>query len=320
MGPALTARFEKDVGMVLVFGSLAVDLLLTATEHPRPGETVLCNSSRLSPGGKGNNQAVAAAIAGANAVIIGRVGVDDFGSFLIDRLLAKGVDTSYVARTDSAPTGCAVVAVDGHGQNIIYVAVGANSTTQALDVPDELLKRADVLVCQMEVPARENWSLLERAKKEQLTTILNLAPARDIDDSGWKAIKQWIDVLILNEEEALHLVGRYSPSLLQAEPSEIAHFLADALNAICIVTLGSAGVCGSDAKTTWREAALEVGVKDTTGAGDTFTGVLAAMLDEGRSIPEALRRATIGASLACRELGAQEGMPDRQQIELYASD
>ena len=304
--------------MIVVFGSLNVDLVLSTPDHPRRGETVLCSSSMLCPGGKGANQAVAAARAGAEVAMVGRVGDDALGAFLIDRLVAAGLDVSRVGRNAGVMTGCASVAVDRHGENVIYVAPGANAAARADDVAAELLAAATTVICQMEVAPGENWRLLARAKRAGTTrTILNLAPARDLDQVGLAAIKDWVDVLVVNRQEATQLAAHAGRDLERSAPGEIVQRMADALDVVCVLTLGGDGACASDGEKVWVVPALPVAVKDTTGAGDAFVGVLAAMLDEGRPLPDALRFASVAASLACRQLGAQESMPERRDIERH---
>src|SRR5262245_28739502 len=149
--------------MIVVFGSLNADLVLSTRAHARPGETVVCSASMLSPGGKGGNQAVAAAQAGAEVVLVGRVGDDALATFLVDALAASGLDASRVLRTPGVMTGCASVAVDRGGESAIYVAPGANACARAEDVDDELLAHATTLVCQMEVPPVESFRLLAHA-------------------------------------------------------------------------------------------------------------------------------------------------------------
>lgn len=302
--------------MIVVFGSLNADLMLVTDEHPRAGETVLCASSALSPGGKGNNQAVAARRAGAEVAMVGCVGADALGAFLLDRLVAEGLDP-WIRRVSDVTTGCASVAVDRHGENIIYVASGANALASADDVTDPLLAQAGTVVCQMEVPPAENWRLLARAKRSGARTILNLAPARDIDQDALGAIEQLVDVLLVNRQEAAQLAAHCGLDLAPAAPAEVARRLAQRLGIVCLLTLGADGACAADRNSVWSVPALPVTVADTTGAGDTFTGVLAAMLDEGREIPDAMRFASVAAALACRGIGAQESMPQRREIERH---
>jgi ribokinase len=302
--------------MIVVFGSLNVDLVLVTTEHPRPGETVLCSASALSPGGKGNNQAVAAKRAGADVAMVGSVGHDVLGDFLIDRLRAEGIDGGRISRTREAMTGCASVAVDRRGENVIYVASGANALARADDVADELLARAATVVCQMEVPPAETFRLLARAKRGGVArTLLNLAPARDLDPAALTAIRDVVDILLVNRQEATQLATCLGLDLAPAETARVAEALARRLDVTCVLTLGAEGACAADRGAVWSVPALSVQVVDTTGAGDTFTGALAAALDAGMELAEGLRFASVAASLACRKLGAQESIPERDEIE-----
>jgi ribokinase len=304
--------------MIVVFGSLNVDLMLVATEHPRPGETVLCNASALSPGGKGNNQATAAKRAGADVAMIGTVGHDVLGDFLIDRLRAEGLDGARINRTHAAMTGCASVAVDRRGENVIYVASGANALARADDVADTLLARAGTVVCQMEVPPAETFRLLARAKRAGTArTLLNLAPAHDLDPAALAAIREAVDILLVNRQEAAQLATCLRLDLAQAGAAGVAQALARRLDVTCVLTLGADGACAADRGAGWSVPALPVAVVDTTGAGDTFTGALAAALDAGKALTDALRFASVAAALACRKLGAQESMPERDEIERH---
>jgi ribokinase len=249
--------------------------------------------------------------------MVGCVGQDAFGTLLREALGTNQVDASGVRTTPDALTGCAVVAVDGAGENVIYVAAGANGAARADDVADERLAQAAVVVCQMEVVPSENWRLLRRARQAGVRTILNLAPARDIDAAALAAIRDCVDCLVVNREEAAQLCAHSRSDLARADPGEVARHLAQALETLCIITLGADGACASDGARLWAVSSLEVEVKDTTGAGDTFTGVLAANLAEGRAIDEALARASAAASLACQAVGAQHSMPRLRDIDLH---
>jgi ribokinase len=301
--------------MIIVFGSLNIDLVLTTKEHPHPGETVLCDSTVFSPGGKGANQAVAAARAGADIALVGRIGDDAFGSIVIESLGASRIDASGVTRTPDVLTGCAVVAVDRKGENVIYVSAGANLRTCAGDLSDDLLLRATCVVCQMEVPPAENWRVLRRAKANGIRTVLNLAPARGIDEDSLAEIKQCVDVLVLNREEAAELCTHLRPDLSRSDARPISRYLSRALETLCVITLGADGACAAEGGSLWMVSSADVQVEDSTGAGDTFTGVLAATLAEGRPVGEALAFASTAASLACRGLGAQQSMPWRPEID-----
>jgi ribokinase len=292
------ARLGKAAAVILVFGSLNVDVLVPMPALPRPGETVLGGDYRLLPGGKGANQALAARRAGADVVMAGAVGPDDFAEIALAPLRAAGVNVAAV-RPVERPTGCALIMVGADGENLIAVASGANQTATSANVPDGLLGPAMTVVCQMEVPAEENWALIRRARAAGARTLLNLAPAAPVPTY----VLSDIDVLIANRGEAATLGG---------EPVDIAPQLRQAL----VVTLGAAGsIAYQSSGEEIALPALTIEPVDTTGAGDTFVGVLAAALDRGLALTEALRRASAAAALACLARGAQSAMPDRAAID-----
>lgn len=284
--------------MILVFGSINIDIVVPAPRLPRPGETVLGGDYALLPGGKGANQALAARRAGATVALTGAVGGDAFAPVALANLRQDGVDLALVAAVER-PTGCALIVVAIDGENLIALAPGANRVTRAAQVPDRLLGPATLLVLQMEVPAEENWALLRRARTAGARTILNLAPAAPIDPK----MLGLIDILVANQGEA---------AALDDDPAAIARRVRQAV----VVTSGAAGsmaylVDGSRIAT----PALAIEPVDTTGAGDTFVGVLAAGVDAGRALAPALRRASAAAGLACLAHGAQSAMPAAAAIQ-----
>ncbi|NBB83218.1 MAG: ribokinase [Alphaproteobacteria bacterium] len=295
--------------MILVFGSLNMDLVLAAAAIPRPGETVIGDGYATLPGGKGNNQAVAAARAGAAVAMAGAVGDDAFGRALIDNLTAEGIDTALVAATDR-PTGIAMITVDPAGENAISVAAGANRAVAAEAVPDRALTPETTVLMQMEVRAEENWALIRRARAAGARTVLNVAPAAPVPAEALADL----DVLVVNQHEAEAVAAERGLDA-GGGPAATAKVLADRTDLICVVTLGGDGAVAATADGVWQVAALPVTPIDTTGAGDTFTGVLAAGLDAGLDLPEALRRASVGAALACRGAGAQAAMPRQADID-----
>lgn len=294
--------------MILVFGSLNMDLIMAVPALPRPGETVLTDSYVTKPGGKGNNQAVAAARAGAAVAMVGCVGEDEFGTRLVENLRRNGIDTSRIAKA-GRPTGVAYICVDGGAENFITVACGANLETTADLVPDSALGAGTTLLMQMEVPPEQNWAVLQRAHDAGARTILNVAPAAPVPRDALEAL----DVLIVNELEAAAVAAELG--LEAAGPEACARFLARETDVVCVVTLGSKGAIAAEGGTLWQVDPMPIEPVDTTGAGDAFTGVLAAALDCGLPLPEALRRASAGAALACLALGAQESLPQADAIE-----
>jgi ribokinase len=284
--------------MILVFGSINVDLVVPVGRLPRPGETVLGGDYSLLPGGKGANQALAARRAGAEVALSGAVGADRFAAIALDPLAAAGVDTSLV-RVADRPTGLAAIMVAEGGENLIAGASGANSRARAADVPDERLGPATLLLVQMEVPPAETAAVIGRTRARGGRVLLNLAPALPVDP----ALVSEIDLLVANAGEA---------AALAAEPAALARRLRQGL----VVTHGAEGAIAFLADgDRLAVPALPIAAVDTTGAGDAFVGVLAAALDHGVPLAIALQRASAAAGLACLERGAQAAMPDRAAID-----
>ncbi|HEV2336498.1 MAG TPA: PfkB family carbohydrate kinase, partial [Stellaceae bacterium] len=236
--------------------------------------------------------------AGAVVKLAGAVGTDSFATLALQTLRRDGVDLSLVRRVDR-PTGCAAIMVGADGENLIAVASGANREATAASIPNRVLGPETIVICQMEVPAAQNWALIRRARAAGARTLLNLAPAAPIDPGMVAAI----DVLIANRGEA---------AALGADAAGLARRLRQAL----IVTSGAAGSTAFLADGGQIDTpALAIEPIDTTGAGDTFVGVLAAALDRRLGLDGALRQAGAAGGLACLARGAQSAMPDRAAIE-----
>ncbi len=295
--------------MIVVFGSINADLIMAVDALPGAGETVLCPSYRVAPGGKGANQAAAAARAGAEVAMFGRVGADGFGDLAVQALTDAGVDTAGVLRAP-VPTGCAAVGVDKAGENQIIVASGANLRARADQVPDAVLGRGTTLVLQLEVPVGEVAAMTARAARAGARIILNAAPAGPAPD----ALLAGADVLVVNGIEAEALCRG------TAGPEAAARTLAETLGVICAVTLGGEGARAFGPEGAWSVDALPIAPVDTTGAGDAFVGVLAAALDRGRRFEESLHRASVGAGLACLAEGAQSALADEAAIDERLAD
>jgi ribokinase len=290
--------------MLLVFGSLNADLVFQVEALPRPGETVLCPGYQLAAGGKGANQAAAAAKAGAVVHLVGHVGGDSFGQFLREVLAAAGVDGAKLA-TSAQSTGIAAIAVDRLAENQIVVASGANLDSHAGQVEDRELAPGMTVLCQNEIRPEATFTLLERAKVRGARTILNLAPAGEVP----ARVLDRLDLLVVNEIEAARAAAA------RGDPAVLARDLALRHGLTCVVTLGGRGALAIGPDGGWRVEALAIEAVDTTGAGDAFTGVLAAALDQGQSLPDALRRASVAAGLACTRIGAQTSQPTVAAIE-----
>jgi ribokinase len=284
--------------VILVFGSINVDLVFALPSLPRPGETVLGTGYRSVPGGKGANQAVAAARDGAKVSMVGRVGRDPFGAMMRESLREAGVDATGVLDSE-APTGCAAVCVDAEGRNLIAVAGGANLLARAANVPDALLGPETTVLLQLEVPVAEVQALARRAKAKGARVILNLGPALKLSPDTFRDI----DVLVANEIEATTLHAGDASAL------------ARALSTTVIVTLGEKGAVAASPQESWTIGALPIKAVDTTAAGDSFCGALGAAFERGATLPDALRRASVAAGLACLVPGAQPSLPTTRDID-----
>ena len=287
--------------MIVVFGSINLDLIFPLPHLPTPGETVLGPSMTIEPGGKGANQAVAAARDGARVIFAGAVGRDALAHDALALLRQSNVDLSRVITADSA-TGCAAICVDPAGKNLIAVASGANLAARASQVEDALLTAQTTLLLQRETPAEEVAALVARARGARI--ILNLAPAGPMPLETLKAL----EILVLNEDEAAWLARDLGVS--PGAPS-----LHEALGVTIIITLGDAGVQAASKTGALSLSAHKITPIDTTGAGDCFTGVLAAALDCGLPLADALRRANAAAALCCMKPGTQGSMPTRAEID-----
>jgi len=284
--------------MILTFGSINVDLIVPVQNLPQPGETVLGTDYSLLPGGKGANQALAARRAGSEVLLAGAVGSDQFAGVALNLLRRAGVDV-HLVRVVELPTGCAAIMVSDTGENAIAVAPGANASVHANQIPDEFLDAKTVLIAQMEVPPAESEMLIRRVRKRGGRCLLNLAPALQFD----LGLLPEIDLLVANEHEAATL----GPDLAR---------VGRALRQALIVTRGARGAAAFLADGSSLDVpALAVAPVDTTGAGDAFTGVLGASIDQGFSLAEALSRASVAGALTCLARGAQSALPDKPAVD-----
>jgi ribokinase len=298
--------------VILVFGSLNVDLVVRVPQLPVAGETVLGESYQVAAGGKGANQALAARRAGAEVRMVGAVGRDAFATIALHDLTEAGVDIEGVARVD-APTGAAFIGVDQGGQNQIMVASGANRLARADQVQDAWLRPPGLLLLQMEVPETENWGALRRARAAGLSTLLNVAPARPVPDS----VLPLIDWLIVNEIEVLAVAAAAGHQT--RDPHKAGALLAHSGTAT-LVTLGAKGAVAFLKGEAWQIDALPIRPVDSTGAGDAFVGAFAAALDSGLCLPHALAWASAAGGLACLVEGAQPSLPPRTSILARVGD
>jgi ribokinase len=287
---------------VVVVGSVNADLVVSVRELPRPGETVSGGTFARHGGGKGANQAVAAARLGARVLFVGAIGNDDLGEEALKQLADEGVDVSKAIRLDDIPTGVALIVVDERGENQIAVASGANAALTGEHVEQALgLAGSGVVLLGHEVPVEAVAAGARAARAAGWQAILNPAPARQLIDD--------LDGVILtpNADEARRLTG-------EPDPEAAARALSERTGAPVLVTLGADGALLMRDGHAERVPAPAVAVVDTTGAGDTVNGALAAELAAGRDLRDAVRFALAAAALSTRAAGAREGMPRRDEV------
>ncbi|QFU89320.1 ribokinase [Amycolatopsis sp. YIM 10] len=281
---------------VVVVGSANADLVVEVPHTPGAGETVLGGDLRRSPGGKGANQAVAAARAGgAETTFVGALGRDDSADLLLASLREAGVRTDLVERVEAA-TGTALITVSPSGENAIVVAPGANSRLSLGSAQAERVAAADVVLAQLEIPL-DVVRAAAAARRQGALMVLNAAPARDLPDDVWAAL----DLLIVNEHEAADLAGT-PEALLDRVPA-------------VVVTLGGEGCLVAErGRESLRIPGIQVESVDTTGAGDTFCGVLAAALSRRSELAGAARLACTAAALSVTRRGAQAAVPTAAEV------
>ena len=299
---------------IVVVGSLNMDLVVEVPAIPLPGETVLGKNFATFPGGKGANQAVAAARLGARVSLIDRVGKDAFGDQLLASAQADGIDITHVGRDETAATGVAMIAVDEQGQNSIAVASGANFCLTADHVREAWaeLDDVDLLVMPLETPLDTIETAVSLANESGATVVLNPAPARPLPAE----LLAGIDVLVPNEPETAQLTAL--PINTEAESRDAARELLALGVGNVVLTLGSRGALVLDGKTEsfTLVPARRVEVVDTTAAGDAFVAGLAVALGEGQTLVEAAQFANAVGALAVTKQGAQPGMPAREEVEI----
>jgi ribokinase len=289
----------------LVIGGINMDLVVQVPHLPRPGETVMGDGLVRAAGGKGANQAVAAAKLGASVSFVGRVGRDAFGHELTSALRDADVSTRWVLGCDQ-PTGVALIEVDPSGENSIAVAPGANLELLPEDIPERAIADADVVVAQLESPLPSVEEAFRLARLAGVPTVLNAAPARPLSGS----LLSYADVVVVNEVEAAILLGR--PIAAGAE-AEAARELRLSAAQVVVITLGARGAIAVSGDRVVQQPSWPVNVVDTVGAGDAFVGGFVVGFGDG--LEHALRLGCAAGALATTKPGAQPAIPSLDEVE-----
>jgi ribokinase len=295
---------------ILVIGSLNADLVVRAQRFPLPGETISGEGLQILPGGKGANQAVAAARLGASVSMLGRVGRDNFGSYLLENLESNNVDTRLVQR-DDASTGTATIILDSNGQNSIVLSAGANGKVSDADVRTASFPDFNLLLLQLEIPIETVLSAARRAKGSGLRVLLNPAPARTLSDE----LISLPDFLLPNEIELSLLTNQTVNDIPSAEKAS--KILLGRGAQTIILTLGANGALIVTKELTRHIPPFKVNVVDTTAAGDAFIGGFASALLQNKSLEEAVRYGCACGALATTRFGAQPSLPTREEVEKF---
>jgi ribokinase len=291
---------------ILVVGSINMDLVVRVPHSPKPGETVLGGDFETFPGGKGANQAVAAARMGGEVTMVGRVGNDDFGNTLIQGLVEDKIKTTHVIKDSKARTGVAMISVAADGENMIVVASGANANVSVEDVGNtrSLMRETDLLLVQLECPLETVTAAIELAKAYGVPVVLNPAPAQPLP----KSLLKNVDYLTPNQNELLILTGEAN--------------LKDGIEKIqkwglknLIITLGANGARVISEGIDQHIPAHEITAVDTTAAGDAFNGALAVAIAEGKPLLDAVSYGMAAGALASTKRGAQPSLPTRDAVE-----
>jgi ribokinase len=302
-------KYNFHMTNILVVGSLNADLVVSTPRFPQPGETISGEDLRVIPGGKGGNQAVAASRLGANVSMLGRVGRDNFGDFLLDNLKANHVDIQLIQR-DDASTGTATIIVDANGQNSIVLSAGANGKVSSSDLEHASFSSFDLLLLQLEIPTPTVLSAATLAKQNGVRVILNPAPAKELPNE----LISLADCIIPNETELSLLTGMKVNNIPSADKA--AHALLNKGAKNVIVTLGSKGAFIVNDETKTHVETYKVDVVDTTAAGDAFIGGFASILDSSNLL-DAVRYGCACGALATTKFGAQPSLPTKEEVDEF---
>lgn len=312
---------------IIVVGSLNADLVVKSPRFPQPGETISGEDLKIIPGGKGANQAVAAARQGVDVTMIGRVGSDNFGAFLVENLKSNRVDTSHVLADDSA-TGTAIIVVDANGQNSIVLSPGANGKVSPADVDSASFLNSKLILLQLEIPTPTVLRAAQKAREHGMTVLLNPAPAKSLPAE----LLANVDILIPNESELALLTGLPITDVSSAEVAA-KEILKQGVKTV-IVTLGSEGALLATGAQATQVGAYTVDVVDTTAAGDAFIGGFTSKIlthswssptpadaqesaSYAKALEEAVRYGCACGALATTKFGAQPSLPTKAEVETF---
>lgn len=299
---------------IVIVGSSNTDMVVKVDHLPGPGETILGGSFFMNPGGKGANQAVAAARLGGSVTFICKTGDDVFGNQSIELFRKEGIDTQFILKDVQNASGVALITVDNQAENCIAVASGANGNLTPADVRNakKEIANASIVLMQLEIPIKTVEYVADNAHKNNVNVILNPAPACELSD----ALLSKISIITPNEKEAEMLTG------VKVNDVRSAQHAAQKLNErgvkTVIVTLGSKGVILFHEGAFTHVPAFNVTAVDTTAAGDVFNGALALALSEGTNISEAVSFACAASAISVTRLGAQSSAPSRKEVESFA--
>jgi len=298
---------------IVVVGSSNIDMVVQVPHIPAPGETVLGGQFVMVPGGKGANQAVAAARLGAQVTFVARLGQDAFADASLQNFTAAGIDTSFIVRDAEAASGVALIFVDTGGENTIAVAPGANARLAPEDVDraEEIIARADAVLLQLEMPIPTVAHTIAVAKRHGRRVLLNPAPAQPVPDG----LLSQVDILTPNETEAVMLLGDSAAGLAGIAPTAEA-LLGKGVGTV-VVTLGKEGAFVVERSGSYHLPGRRVTAVDTTAAGDTFSAALAVAWAEGRELRAAVEWAIAAAALSVTRRGAQSSLPTRAELEAF---
>lgn len=296
-------------GKIVVIGSSNTDMVIQSGHLPQPGETVLGGEFIMNPGGKGANQAVAAAKLNGDVTFIARVGNDVFGQEAVKGFLSHGIDTSFVVVDKESPSGVALIMVDDKGENCISVALGANAAMQNTDIANEVISQASFVLIQLEIPVDVVEHAVKLADQEGVRLVLNPAPAQALSDD----LLALLYIITPNETEAELLTG------IKVINEETARKAAQVLKEkgvdVVVITMGAQGVYLLSDEEDQMIASSKVKVVDTTAAGDTFNGALVVGLSEGMLLIDAIKFANKAAAYSVTKMGAQASAPLRKDLE-----